>query len=166
MNHMHFEYGPSNVDRPRDSGTLLEHGPRRSGVLVAVPDVRAREEMMQALERSGMAAEPAISAREVLDVLERALERGGVLPEVFVLDVCLLDAERERVLDALEEAGCCDNVIVILSGSWPRGLFPVWLDPLTCLHDPVPMPIFVEEVARLASPASVRCPPVSTRLTA
>jgi hypothetical protein len=163
---MHFEYGHSNVDRPRDSGTLLSHEPRRSGVLVAVPEARARQEMVQALERSGMASEAAISAREVLDVLERGRERGGILPEVFVLDVCLLDSERERVLDALEEAGCCDNVIVILSDAWPRGLFPVWLDPLTCLHDPVPMPVFVEEVARLASPASMRCPPVSTRLTA
>ena len=165
MNHIHFEYGPPNADRPRDSATLLNE-PRRSGVLIAVPDGLARQEMMDALDRSGMATEAAISAREVLDVLERAQEPGGVLPEVFVLDVCLLDSERERVLDALEEAGCSENVIVILSDSWPRGLFPVWLDPLTCLHDPVPMPIFVEEVARLASPASVRCPPESTRLTA
>ena len=164
MNHMHFEYGPLNADRTRESAPLLDHEPRRSGVLVAIPDARARGEMVQALDRAGIATDAAMSAREVLDVLERAEQSGAALPEVFVLDVCLIDSERERVLDALEAAGGCDNVIVILSGAWPRGLFPVWLDPLTCLHDPVPMPIFVEEVARLASPASVRCPPPSEPL--
>lgn len=130
---------------------------RRSGVLVAIPDALVRDEMLVALDGAGIEAACVATSQEVLAILESA-PFARILPEVFVLDVNLLSRARERVIHALETNGCLDGLLVILSGLWPRGFFPDWLEPLNCLHDPVPMPVFVEEVARLASPASMRTP--------
>jgi hypothetical protein len=130
---------------------------RRAGVLVAVPDADTGREMIGALQAAGFAALSARTGNEVADMLSRSFAPDAdELPEVWVIDVTMLDADREHLLDALEEAGCIENVIVILSGLWPRGLCPTWLDRVVCLHEPLPMPVFVEEVARLASPASMR----------
>ena len=130
---------------------------RRAGVLVAVPDIDTGSEMIGALQAAGFAALSVSTGNEVVDMLSRSFApEADELPEVWVIDVTMLDAERVHLLDALEEAGCIENVIVILSGLWPRGLCPTWLDRVVCLHEPLPMPVFVEEVARLASPASMR----------
>lgn len=149
MPHFHRELPP---DRP--SGVRAALLARRTGVLVAVPDASAGSQMVAALRASGFAAEAARSGDQIAEMLAQPVCEE--LPEVWVIDVALLDAERIHLLDDLEDAGCLENVIVILSGLWPRGLCPTWLDRVTCLHEPLPMPVFVEEVARLASPASIR----------
>lgn len=157
MNHIHLDF--SRHSKERSSRPPLEElQPRRSGVLVAAPEAAVRAEMLVALRGAGIAAEAVATCEQVLAVVEAA-PSSGALPEVLVVDVRILNEARGRLLDALEAMGGTDSLLVILSGLWPRGYFPDWLEPLNCLHEPVPMPVFVEEVARLASPASVRVPP-------
>lgn len=155
MNHIHLDFSRNPKDRSAPRWTTLDSQLRRSGVLVAVPEPAPRAEMLAALQSAGIAAEEVSTTEELLAVLEAA-PTSGVLPEVLVLDVRLLGAARERILEALDSLGGSEGLLVILSGLWPRGYFPAWLEPLSCLHDPLPMAVFVEEVARLASPASMR----------
>lgn len=159
MNHFHLDF--SRARQPRGQRLAQLGEVRRSGVLLAIPDAPVREEMLVALDAAGIEAAAVTTCQEVLAIIERAPTVGS-LPEVFVVDVHLLNSAREHVIETLEEAGCLESLLVILSGLWPRGFFPAWLEPLNCLHDPVPMPVFVEEVARLATPASMRTPRVCT----
>jgi hypothetical protein len=129
----------------------------RSGVLVAVADDALRDQMIRALDGAGFVASGVPSGAALTDSLNAAVaSAGSPLPEVVVVDVSMLGRENLAMMQILDGAGCGDSIVLILPHALTRGSEPAWVEDIPHLHEPFPMAIFVEEVARLASPRSIR----------
>jgi len=142
--------------------TEMFHEIRRGGILVAVPEEDLGREMGNALSNAGFNVHPMQSVDDLTALVGSALNGTNrlILPEVFVVDDRFLHAVGVDLKAALEAIGCADGLIVIVSGDWPDGSPQEPFDDVCCLHRPFPMALFVEEVASLATPVSMRAPPL------
>jgi hypothetical protein len=142
--------------------TEMFHEIRRGGILVAVPEAELGREMGDALAAAGFNVHPMPDVEELVALVASALDGSNrlVLPEVFVVDDRFLHVVGVDLKAALEAIGCGDGLIVIVSGDWPDNVPHEPFEDVSCLHRPFPMALFVEEVASLATPVSMRAPPL------
>ncbi len=148
------------------------HEVRRGGILVAAPESAIApdgsadtgqfrpsvDEMTHALETAGFNVRPMRRVEDLVGLVASALDGSNrlVLPEVFVVDDSFLHTVGINLKAALEAIGCSDSLLVIMSGAWPEGLPEETYGDISSLHRPFPLPVFVEEVASLATPLSMR----------